>query len=165
MAQQKYTRELLEKLRGELANLPPRQPRKDDTLTKGEIIAEMRDVIVAMMGKGYRFEDIAEELRKRELEISAATLKTYVKKATDKIQGESKKRGRKPGKKAATGTAHGTAKGTSSGTVKETPAASPEKTTGESSIKPAQGAPVKEAEKPPETGLINVRPKVPLSEL
>lgn len=107
MGKHQYDKEFIDKVRDELASLPPRLP---DKLSMQGAIAEMHDVIVALLDRGYSFRDIVREMEKRDLLITVPTLRSYFSKAQKKagtstpaaaqIDGPpKKKRGRPPTKK------------------------------------------------------------------
>ncbi|RJL15840.1 hypothetical protein [Paracoccus siganidrum] len=72
----KITPDTVEKLRSELAGLPPK-PKA--TLTARDVVVALApDIRAQITGGGYSLKDISEELHKRGIKISASTLGSYL---------------------------------------------------------------------------------------
>ena len=72
----KITPDTVEKLRGELASLPP---KPKTTLTARDVVVALApDIRAQITGGGYSLKDISEELHKRGIKISASTLGSYL---------------------------------------------------------------------------------------
>jgi len=82
------SQEQIEQAKRMMKNLPAKQ---SSALSKQEAIQAMRKEIMSLKSRGYDFSEIAEHLANAGIQISAATLKTYLrspakKKKDDEVQ-------------------------------------------------------------------------------
>jgi hypothetical protein len=75
-----YTKELLEAIAKKLHEMPPIEERKKE-YSKQEAVRILAKEIIALKGRGYTIDQIAETLRGEGLDISTPTLKNYLQRA------------------------------------------------------------------------------------
>jgi hypothetical protein len=90
MATQKYyEREFIDRIIQEMDALPPYEETRR---SKQQLIAELAPVIASLRQKGYTWKAVAETITNKGVPISAAVLRTYLRRSKKQEQGQTKRR-------------------------------------------------------------------------